>query len=67
MRRKTVVHERFIPQIRVQVIKRLPNSIKSAPTIKAFEIRPNSFPIVDKFYSTDEFMAHYWENAQLTD
>ncbi len=62
-RHRTVVHERLPSQAGVQLVNRLPNSINSALEPKAYKTRLKTVLIAEAFYSTDEYMAHDWENV----
>ncbi|KAG8287031.1 hypothetical protein J6590_047008 [Homalodisca vitripennis] len=64
-RHRTVVYERLPSQAGVQFLNRLPNSIKDAPTPKAFKTRLKRFLVSQAFYNAGEFLAFNWEAAQF--
>ncbi|KAG8274936.1 hypothetical protein J6590_097014 [Homalodisca vitripennis] len=63
----TVAYERLPSQAGVQLLNRLPNSIKDAPTPKAFKTRLKHFLVYQEFYNAGVFLAFNWEDAQLED
>lgn len=50
------VHERLLSQARVHFLNKLPNFIKSAAKLKAFETCLKFALISEDFYNTDDFM-----------
>ncbi|KAG8308257.1 hypothetical protein J6590_002346 [Homalodisca vitripennis] len=66
VRHRTVVYERLPLQAGVTFLNRLPNSIKDAPTPKAFKTRLKRL-LSQAFYNAGEFLAFNWEPAQLED
>ncbi|KAG8337825.1 hypothetical protein J6590_015496 [Homalodisca vitripennis] len=64
-RHRTVVCERLPSQAGVNFLNRLPNSIKTTPTPKAFKARLKRLLVSHAFYNADEFFEFDWETTQL--